>query len=64
MKIHALGIDLGKNVFHLVGLDSSGRVMIRKQGSRTQVLAFTANVQVQVIGMEACSGAHFLGRTL
>jgi transposase len=64
MKLQALGIDLAKNVFHLVGLDSSGQVVIRKRCSRTQVLAFTANVQVQVIGMEACSGAHFLGRAL
>jgi IS30 family transposase len=30
--------------------------------SRTQLLTFTANLQVQMIGMEACSGAHFLGR--
>jgi transposase len=57
-----LGIDLGKTVFHLVGLDSTGRVVIRKRCSRTQLLAFTANLQVQLIGMEACSGAHFLGR--
>ena len=64
MKLQALGIDLGKNVFHLVGLDSDGQVVIRKRCSRRQVLAFTANVQVQVIGMEACSGAHFLGRAL
>jgi transposase len=51
-------------VFHLVGLDASGQIVIRKRCSRKQVLAFTANVQVQVIGMEACSGAHFLGRAL
>jgi transposase len=64
MKIYALGIDLGKTVFHLVGLDASGQVVIRKRCSRTQLLAFTANVQAQLIGMEACSGAHFLGRAL
>lgn len=64
MKIYALGIDLGKTVFHLVGLDCSGQVVVRKRCSRTQLLAFTANLQVQVIGMEACSGAHFLGRAL
>ena len=64
MKIYALGIDLGKTVFHLVGLDESGKVVVRKRCSRTQLLAFTANIQVQLIGMEACSGAHFLGRAL
>ena len=64
MELHAIGIDLGKTVFHLVGLDSSGKVVVRKRCSRTQLLAYTANLKVQVIGMEACSGAHFLGRAL
>jgi hypothetical protein len=64
MKIYALGIDLGKTVFHLVGLDSSGQVVVRKRCSRTQLLAFAGNLQVQLIGMEACSGAHFLGKAL
>ena len=64
MTLHVLGIDLGKTVFHLVGMDSSGRVVIRKRCSRKQLLAFTANLQVQLIGMESCSGSHFLGRAL
>ena len=64
MKLHVLGIDLGKTVFHLVGLDSTGKVVIRKKCSRRQLLAFTANVEVQLIGMESCSGSHFLGRAL
>src|SRR6202453_3316722 len=64
MRLQVLGIDLGKTCFHLVGLDSTGRVVIRKRCSRTQLLAFTANLQVQLIGMEACSGSHFLGRAL
>ena len=63
MKIYALGIDLGKTVFHLVGLDASGQVVVRKRCSRTQLLAFTANLQVQLIGTEAVvertsSGGH------
>src|SRR5467141_3973653 len=64
MKIYALGIDLGKTVFHLVGLDASGQVVVRKRCSRTQLLAFTANLEVELIGMESCSGSHFLGRAL
>jgi transposase len=64
MKLHVLGIDLGKTVFHLVGLDASGSVVIRRKCSRKQLLAFTGNLQVQLIGMEACSGSHFLGRAL
>ena len=38
--------------------------MVRKKFSRTQLLRFTANVQVHLIGMEACGGSHFLGRAL
>ncbi|MGD0909535.1 MAG: transposase [Candidatus Acidiferrales bacterium] len=64
MKLHVLGIDLGKTIFHLVGLDSTGRVVIRKRCSRKQLLAFTANLEVKLIGMESCSGSHFLGRAL
>ena len=64
MEIHAIGIDLGKTLFHLVGVDSAGAVVVRKRCSRTQLLVFTANLRVHRIGMEACSGAHFLGRAL
>src|ERR1700720_3722665 len=64
MKLQAIGIDLGKTVFHLVGLDSSGNVIVRKRCSRTQLLKYTANLRVQRIGMEACSGSHFLARAL
>ena len=54
MEIHAIGIDLGKTLFHLVGVASSGTVVVRKRCSRKQLLAFTANVRVHRIGMEAC----------
>src|ERR1700693_616493 len=64
MEIHAIGIDLGKTLFHLVGVDSCGNVVVRKRCSRSRLLAYTANVRVQRIGMEACSGSHFLGRAL
>jgi transposase len=63
MNLQVLGIDLGKTVFHLVGLDSTGRVVARKRCSRRQLLVFTANLEVNLIGMEACSGANFLGRS-
>ena len=64
MDLHAIGIDLGKTVFHLVGLSRAGEVAVRKKFSRTQLLRFTSNVQVDLIGMEACVGSHFLGKAL
>src|SRR4030095_563903 len=64
MEIHTIGIDLGKTVFHLVGLNPRGAVVVRKKCSRNQILRFTANLRVSLIGMEACSGAHFLCRAL
>ena len=64
MELHTIGIDLGKTVFHLVGLNLCGEVVVRKKFSRIQLLHFTANLQVKLMGMEACGGSHFLGRAL
>jgi transposase len=64
MELHTIGIDLGKTVFHLVGLNLRGEVVVRKKFSRKQLLHFTANLRVELIGMEACGGSHFLGRAL
>jgi transposase len=64
MEIHTIGINLGKTVFHLVRLNARGDVVVRKKFSRDQILRFTANLQVSLIGMEACGGAHFLARAL
>lgn len=64
MELHTIGIDLGKTIFHLVGLNRVGEVVVHKKLSRPQLLRFTANLHVELIGMEACGGAHFLGRAL
>ncbi len=64
MELHTIGIDLGKTVFHLVGVNLHGEVVVRKRFSRAQLLRFAANMCVKLIGMEACGGAHFLGRAL
>jgi transposase len=64
MEIRAIGIDLGKTLFHLVAVDAGGNVVVRKRCSRKQLLTYTANIKVGLIGMEACSGSHFLGRAL
>jgi len=64
MELRTLGIDLGKATFYAVGLNERGAVALRKKFSRVQLLRFTANLKVALIGMEACGGAHFLGRIL
>jgi transposase len=64
MEIRTIGIDLGKTVFHLVGVNARGEVVVRKKCSRLQLLRFTSNLVECLIGMEACAGAHFLGRAL
>lgn len=64
MKIHTIGIDVGKTSFHLVGLNECGEVVVRKKFSRAQLLRFTANREIHLVGMEACGGSHFLGRAL
>ena len=64
MQIYSVGIDLGKTTFHLVALGAAGNVLVRKKFTQKQLLAYTANMQTSLIGMEACSGAHFLGWAL
>jgi len=64
MHIASIGIDLGKTTFHLVALGERSKVLVRKKFSRTQLLAYTANLGSSLIGLEACSGAHFLGAAL
>ncbi len=64
MELDTIGIDLGKTVFHLVGLNRAGEVVVRRKCSRLQLLRFTSNLRVRLIGMESCGGSHFLGRAL
>ena len=62
--IAIVGIDIGKNSFHIVGLDQRGAIVLRQKWSRGQVKARFANMPPCLIGMEACVGAHHLSRKL
>ena len=62
--IAVIGIDIGKNSFHLVGHDRRGAIVLRQKWSRGQVEAQLANLSPCLIGMEACVGAHHLSRKL
>src|ERR1700727_308754 len=59
-----VGIDIGKNSFHIVGLDQRGAIVLRQKWSRGQVEARFANMPACLVGMEACVGAHHLSRKL
>ena len=59
-----IGIDIGKNSFHVVGHDARGAIVLRQKWSRGQVEARLANIPPCLIGMEACVGAHQLSRKL
>ena len=64
MDVKTVGLDIGKSVFHLVGLDCRGTIVRRQRLTRARLLATTANLPRCLIGMEACPGSHFLGRRL
>jgi transposase len=62
--VAVVGIDIGKNSFHVVGLSQRGAIVLRQRWSRGQVEARFANMPPCLIGMEACVGAHHLSRRL
>src|SRR4030081_2675741 len=62
MDIVVLGIDLGKNSCSLAGLDASGRVILRRRMRRSSVESFVKGLGRCIVAMEACCGAHHLGR--
>lgn len=62
MEIRTLGIDLGKTSFHAVGFDAGGAMVLRRRFSRPQLMRFLATAPPCLVGMEACCGAHHIGR--
>src|SRR5919206_287530 len=64
MHVAVLGIDLGKNSCSVAGLDAAGRVVLRRRLSREGVVKLAAGLPRCVVAMEACCGAHHLGRVL
>ncbi|PIB11461.1 hypothetical protein B853_24142, partial [Vibrio rotiferianus CAIM 577 = LMG 21460] len=55
--IHILGIDLGKHCFHAVGNNHTGKDVIRRKFSRSQLLRFLSVLEPTIIAFEACGGA-------
>jgi transposase len=63
-QIPTLWIDLGKNSYSVVGLDDSGRVVVRRRMHRVSVIKFAGGLMPCVVAMEAYCGTHHLGRLL
>jgi transposase len=62
--IAVVGIDIGKNSFHIIGLDNRGAIVLRQKWSRSQIEARFANMPPCLVGVEACVGAHHLSGRL
>jgi transposase len=57
-------MDMGKNMFHLVGVDEAGLAVVKKKLRRKQVLAYFANLPACLVAMEACGGSHYWAREI
>jgi transposase len=64
MKVTTIGIDLAKNVIQVHGVDQKGKVVLRRQLRRSQVMDFFAQRPACLVGMEACGSAHAWARRL
>ena len=64
MKRITVGLDLAKSTFHVVAFDQHGKQRLRKQLKRHQVAGWFARMEPSLVGIEACSGAHYWARRL
>jgi transposase len=62
--VATIGLDIGKNTFHLVGLDKRGAIAMRTKVSRNQLVRRLVNLPPCLIGLEAGSGSHHIARQI
>ena len=60
----SIGIDIGKDVFHIVGFDPDGRIVVRRKFKRLALVSEFERLPRCIVGMEACLSAHFVSRAL
>ena len=60
----SIGVDIGKDVLHIVGFDAEGRIALRRKIKRLAFESEFAKLSPSIVGMEACLSAHFLSRVL
>lgn len=58
------GVDIGKNLFHVVGLDQAGHPVQRVRFRRETLLQFFGRIAPALVGMEACPGSQWLARKI
>ena len=58
----SVGIDIGKDVFHLVGFNPDGKIVLRRKIKRLALVSEFEKLPPCVVGMEACLSAHFVSR--
>ncbi len=63
-ELVVIGNDIGKDVFHLVGFNADGKIVLRKKIKRLALLPTFERLPRCIVGMEACMSAHFVSRTL
>ena len=63
-SLAAIGVDIGKEVFHIVGLGIDGKIAFRKKVRRFGFEDAFEKLPLSIVGMEACLSAHFVSRVL
>ncbi len=63
-EFKTIGLDTAKNVFHLVGCNERGKIIVKKMLRRAKLLEYFSNIPLCLVGMEACSGSHYWAREL
>ena len=64
MAISVIGLDLGKSMFQVHGVDGHGKILVTRQLRRAAVLRFFANLPRCLVGLEACATAHHWARAI
>lgn len=63
-KVSVIGLDLAKNVFHVIGCDRHGKELLKRAVKRNQLLSFFAQLPPTLVGIESCASAHYWNREL
>ena len=60
LALASVGIDIGKNIFHLVGFDLDGKIVLRRKFMRLALVSEFKKLPPCIVGMEACLSAHLI----